>query len=54
MELWYQMLEEYEELFYISMSNELSGSCMTAQGLAGRLKEQETGDVFLMVASGTS
>ncbi|MGI6053485.1 MAG: DegV family protein [Clostridium sp.] len=44
-ELWDEMLEEYEELVYIPMSSGLSGSCMTAQGLAG--EEAYEGRVFV-------
>ena len=39
------MLEEYEELVYIPMSSGLSGSCMTAQSLAG--EEAYEGRVFV-------
>lgn len=45
MELWDEMLEDYEELVYIPMSSGLSGSCMTAQGLAG--EDTYEGRVFV-------
>lgn len=34
MELWDQLLEEYDEVLYIPMSSGLSGSCATAQAMA--------------------
>lgn len=35
MHMWSAMLQEYEELVYIPISSGLSGSCMTAQAMAG-------------------
>jgi DegV family protein with EDD domain len=34
LQLWDEALEEYEQVLYIPISSGLSGSCMTAQGLA--------------------
>lgn len=45
MELWDEMLKECEEIVYIPMSSGLSGSCMTAQGMAG--EEAYEGRVFV-------
>ena len=44
METWDDMLKEYETLIYIPISSGLSGSCMTAQGLAQ--DEEYEGKVF--------
>lgn len=35
MELWHNLLKEYDEIVYIPMSSGLSASCHTAAGLAG-------------------
>ena len=34
MDMWKEMLEEYEEIVYIPLSSGLSGSCMSAQAMA--------------------
>lgn len=46
METWDDMLKEYETLIYIPISSGLSGSCMTAQGLAQ--DEEYEGKVFVV------
>lgn len=46
MELWDQMLTQYEELVYIPLSSGLSGSCMTAQAIAQ--EPQYEGKVFVV------
>ena len=34
MDMWKEMLKEYEEIVYIPLSSALSGSCMTAEAMA--------------------
>lgn len=46
MEMWNEMLKEYEQIIYIPISSGLSGSCMTAQGLAQ--DEEYEGKVFVV------
>lgn len=46
MELWDEMLKDYEKIIYIPISSALSGSCMTAQGLAQ--DEKYEGKVFVV------
>ena len=46
MEMWDDMLKTYEEILYIPISSGLSGSCMTAQGLAQ--DEEYEGKVFVV------
>ena len=38
MDMWKEMLEEYEEIVYIPLSSGLSGSCMSAQAMANEEK----------------
>ena len=38
MDMWKEMLEEYEEIVYIPLSSGLSGSCMSAQAMANERK----------------
>ena len=46
MEMWDEMLKEYDEIVYIPISSGLSGSCMTAQALAQ--DEPYEGRVFVV------
>lgn len=46
MEMWDEMLKEYEQIIYIPISSGLSGSCMTAQGLAQ--DEEYEGKIFVV------
>jgi DegV family protein with EDD domain len=46
LQLWDEALEEYEQVLYIPISSGLSGSCMTAQGLAQ--DEPYEGRVFVV------
>ena len=46
MEMWDDMLKTCEEIIYIPISSGLSGSCMTAQGLAQ--DEEYEGKVFVV------
>lgn len=46
MELWDQVLEEYDQLIHIPMSSGLSGSCQTAMMLA--MDEKYAGKVFVV------
>ena len=46
MDMWKEMLEEYEEIVYIPLSSGLSGSCMSAQAMAN--EEKFAGKVFVV------
>ena len=44
MDMWKEMLKEYEEIVYIPLSSALSGSCMTAEAMAN--EDEFAGKVF--------
>ena len=46
MNLWNEMLEEYDEILYLPISSGLSGSCMTAQSMAQ--EPEYEGKVFVV------
>ncbi len=46
MSIWREGLKEYEKILYLPISSGLSGSCMTAQGLA--LEEEFNGKVLVV------
>ena len=47
MDMWKEMLKEYEEIVYIPLSSALSGSCMTAEAMAN--EDEFAGKVFVMI-----
>ena len=49
MDMWDEMLKEYEKVLYIPLSSGLSGACMTAQAMA---REDEYEGKILVVDSG--
>ena len=46
MDMWKEMLKEYEEIVYIPLSSALSGSCMTAEAMAN--EDEFAGKVFVV------
>ena len=46
MDMWKEMLKEYEEIVYIPLSSALSGSCMAAQAMAN--EDAFAGKVFVV------
>ena len=46
LDMWKEMLKEYEEIVYIPLSSALSGSCMAAQAMAN--EEKFAGKVFVV------
>lgn len=46
MDMWDEMLEEYEKILYLPISSGLSGSCMTAQAMAR--EDEYMGRVFVV------
>lgn len=46
MNMWNQMLEEYEEIIYIPLTSGLSGSCQTAMAMA--MEEEYEGKVYVV------
>ena len=46
MDMWKEMLKEFEEIVYIPLSSALSGSCMTAEAMAN--EDEFAGKVFVV------